>query len=339
MKLTPIFNVQGMIVLAALLVAALALLGWRCWGMRKDLQARRHFIIRCSIILLVFLMAIGISIPGGTSPPGMLNLDIVFAVDTTASMGAEDYGSKLRLEGVKTDLLAMAERFKGARMTLIGFDSTDHLLLPFTSDTAAFSTAVNTMEREVYAYSSGSSIDQPIKAIQKQLQNSQTAHPKRGRLVFYLGDGEQTASKQPASFASLTPYMNGGLVLGYGTSAGGKIRKFTGYSDGIVYGSPYILEFSKEVMNEVPAVSKINEDNLRQIADQLKVNYEKREPNSNVTKLVTASKAEKIADRSREVTHYQSLYWLFAILATFLIGLESFYVLRIVRRTKDGRHE
>ena len=44
--------------------------------------------------------------------------------------------------------------------------------------------------------------------------------------MFYLGDGEQTTDLPPQSFAALAAYLDGGAVLGYGTSEGGPMPEF-----------------------------------------------------------------------------------------------------------------
>ena len=93
------------------------------------------------------------------------------------------------------------------------------------------------------------------------------ASPERARMAFYLGDGEQTASREPESFASSAKYVDGGAVLGYGTTEGGPMKKTTGA--GAAAGG--YIEYQG-----APAMSVIDEDNLRQVSEQLGVEYQHR---------------------------------------------------------------
>src|SRR5690606_39283043 len=60
------------------------------------------------------------------------------------------------------------------------------------------------------------------------LRAATKSSPDRSRMVFYLGDGEQTSSGEPESFKGGAKYVDGGAVLGYGTAEGGPMKKTTG---------------------------------------------------------------------------------------------------------------
>lgn len=91
--------------------------------------------------------------PRGSAPAGVINLDVILVVDRTTSISAEDYdGQKPRLEGVKSDLLSLIERLKGARIALITFDSSARISVPFTSDGSAAATALRALDQEVSTY-------------------------------------------------------------------------------------------------------------------------------------------------------------------------------------------
>ena len=55
-------------------------------------------------------------------------------------------------------------------------------------------------------------------------QQADARTPERGRVVFYLGDGEQTAADPPTPFDIDKRLINGGAVLGYGTTEGGRMK-------------------------------------------------------------------------------------------------------------------
>lgn len=78
-------------------------------------------------------------------------------------------------------------------------------------------------------------------------------------MVFYLGDGEQTVSSSPESFASSAALLSDGAVLGYGTVEGGPMRITTIGADDPASG---YIEYQG-----APAISVIDEAALQTIAD------------------------------------------------------------------------
>jgi Ca-activated chloride channel family protein len=295
----------------------LGAIGWQIYLVRlKGRPVITKWLRRAALPVLLALLALGPSLPVGSPVPGAQNLDVIFAVDTTASMGSEDYaGNKLRLDGVKHDLLALSRGLAGAHLELITFDSTANVVLPFTTNTTTFTSAVQTMEREVYSYSSGSAIDKPIDLLSQQLKNSQSSHPERSRLLFYLGDGEQTSNAPVKSFATLAPYLSGGAVLGYGTLKGAKIVKYSGTGNASATDSygPYVTTIDPKTNTFIPAISKLDETALKKIAGQIAQIYQNRNNGGQINSLLKASKSQHLIDTSIRSSRYLNLYWLFAI--------------------------
>ena len=84
---------------------------------------------------------------------------------------------------------------------------------------------------------------------------------------MFASDGEITVSKPPQrSFAKLAAFVDGGAVFGYGTSTGGLMP--TG-------GAPP-WTFVRDPATKQDARSRLDETNLRGIADQLEVSYAHR---------------------------------------------------------------
>lgn len=306
-----------------LIICIVAVLGWGLWRtFLRHKPLTRTFWRAFAISLCLLGIAIGVNVPGQKSPAGMVNLDVVFVVDRTASISAEDYnGTSERLEGVKHDISELITAFTGARMALITFDSSARVVVPLTDDASALSVATETLQQERTTQSHGSKIDEPIAVTKKLLEQSKQGNPEKGRLVFYFGDGEQTADTEPTSFASLKSLIDGGGVLGYGTSTGGKMKYHSGYEQ--VYsdnsdssGDTYIIDYTqRDANNNNPeAVSKINEGNLQTIATDLGVPYEHRtSPTQSLSAIIKKSNATTVSDAHRQVLHYAGLYWVFAI--------------------------
>lgn len=327
MRFQPLVTIWILLPIAVVGFVALGYLLFKLWKIKS--REFLSWVRRAVMFLLLILLAAGTSIPGGSSSPGVANLDVLFAVDTTSSMGAQDYsGTKLRLDGVKQDMLALAEKMRGAHMAIITFDSKANVALPFTSDTASFNAAVQSLQREVYGTSKGSAIDKPVEAITQQLKNSQTAHPERNRLLFYLSDGEQTSKDKIKPFSEVTPYVNGGAVLGYGTAVGAKMLRYTGLEDD--KGDKYVNMLDPATKKFVPAVSKLDESALKKISSELKISYHNRNAGGTVDSVYATSKAQVLIDQSKKIVHYINLYWLFAIPLVGLLFWEWHKVLLMV---------
>lgn len=328
--------------LLPLLILVLAAVGWQLYvTYRQDKTMFLRWVRRTGLAVALFLMAAGPSIPGGVSSPGVANLDVLFVVDTTASMGAVDYqGNRLRLEGVKEDMKALGDKLRGAHLSIVTFDSKVNTILPSTSDATTFSSTVETLHREVQGTSKGSAIDKPIERIIKLLKDSSTRHPERDRLVFYLGDGEQTNEEEVKSFKTIDRYVVGGAVLGYGTAKGAKMLKYDGVGEETSNGE-YVKTIDPATKKFVPAVSKLDEDKLNTIARELGVAYQNRNRGGQFDDLFRVSNVQVLIDKKKQVVHYLNLYWLFAIPLVILIFWEwktlFFLMLQLKKEQGAGR--
>jgi Ca-activated chloride channel homolog len=327
-----------------LVPVALLMLGATGWklvtatrGERRGEQ-RLRWISRLAMVILVLLIAIRPSLYGGSAQTGTSSLDVFFAIDTTGSMVAEDYnGQKPRLKGVQSDIQALTTALAGARFTVITFDADATLALPLTADGTAVTSLVNGTVTESTLYSQGSSIDKPIDLLKKQLTSAKQAQPERKRILFYMGDGEQTNGKQPASFASLHPLLDGGAVLGYGTTSGGRMLE----QDLSEFASTptYIKDYRTKSFPVPDAISKIDEGNLQTIASQLGVQYAHRTQPDNAHSLIANVGLNRVRAHSRNVQDYHDIYWLFAFPLVGLTLWEAWRVaneISVLRQAKQA---
>ncbi|MFZ1258177.1 MAG: VWA domain-containing protein [Candidatus Saccharimonas sp.] len=314
MKLQPIAPLIVIFLVAIAAFTATAIYGFYHWRAKQGQTYKIWRIV--SAIILLTAMAVGPSVPGEKAPAGLSNIDILFAIDKTTSMAAEDYdGSNPRIEGVRSDILKLLDQFQGAHVGVITFDSTASLNVPLTSDSTASRTAIKILDLELSTYSEGTDISQPLDLAVQVLEKSQKNHPERGRMFFYIGDGEQTHEKSPQSFTKIKPLINGGAVLGYGTATGGNMKSYYGFRDADSLTQEYITD-----NNGQRAVSKIDENNLQQIASQAGVKYLHRtSKQQSLDEVAQVSNIQKIIDTHREIKYFSSLYWVFAVLLTLLL--------------------
>ena len=101
---------------------------------RLDLNrwAWKHRLTFSGLILLIFA-ASGPQIGTRVAPVERKGIDLVFALDVSESMNAQDVKPS-RLEKAKFEISQMIDELKGDRIGLIVFAGSSHLYLPLTSD-------------------------------------------------------------------------------------------------------------------------------------------------------------------------------------------------------------
>lgn len=313
-----------------LVLIALALLAVTIAGL---LRARTHggrlsWIARIAVAVLLPLACLRPGIGSAQAPVVETEADVVFLVDTTASMVAEDWGGAPRMDGVREDIMALSQLHPGARFSLITFAQKAQQQLPFTNDASALQAAVTTMKPEVTRYSKGSSVTAANELLASTLESAREAGPQRLRVVYYLGDGEQTSDEPLDSFSLAEPDVSGGLVLGYGTQEGGPMKETAG---GVATASPAYIQDPAGGN----ALSRIDEGNLQQIAGELGIEYQHRKPGEAVREVplesAPAPRSESDVERSFE------LYWILAILIFLLLLREAWVLVRGITELRNAR--
>ena len=328
-----------------LVLMSIALVGFATWRLivASRSSLRLAWGLRIVMVLLLLVIAVRPTIPAdGTGPRASGGLEVWFAVDTTSSMAAEDYGTDAagaaatRLAGVKADIAAITERLTGAQFSLVTFDSTAVQRVPLTSDGAAVESAASVLKQEVTLYSRGSSIDVAVPELTELLEASEKAHPGNRRVLYYFGDGEQTADTAPGSFADLTPLIDGGGVLGYGTTGGGRMQENAGtlYVDPSAPAEPpaYIQDTSASPPTD--ALSVIDPEALETIADQLGVAYTLRVPEAPVDPVIGDLQVGELVVEPGDPGGPTELYWIPGILLGLLALAELVRVIAAVAEVR-----
>ena len=273
---------------------------------------------RSALVVFILLAALRPAWPGTDIRVDASALDVYFVVDTTSSVMARDYeGGTSRLTGVRADLRGVAQQLPGARFSLLTFDVDTTTRLPLTSDAEALASAADTLRAETSAFSRGSSVSVARDAVRQSLERGRESHPDRPRILFYLGDGEQTASTQPPPFTVDGDLVNGGAVLGYGTATGGPMLSTGARESGDIV----------DPATGQPAISKIDEQQLTAIAQQLGLPYLHRTTPDNGVGIVDAVQLKamgpvRTADSTGTVSGRTELYWVALLLVSLLAAWE-----------------
>ncbi|NUO91175.1 MAG: VWA domain-containing protein [Dermatophilaceae bacterium] len=324
--------------LLVLLVAVLAAIWWNPSSRTVPGESRATHWRLTAAALLLALAAVRPAVPGEQVDTTAANLNVYFVVDTTSSIIAEDYGDERpRIEGVAADIAAIADALPGARYSVVTFDQDARVRLPLTTDTTALDAAVETLLPESYEVSRGSSVTQAKDRLTSLLEQAAARAPERGRVVYYLGDGEQTAAEPPAPFDVAKGLVNGGAVLGYGTTEGGRMKATRSRFDSS-------RSYIKDPSTGEDARSVISEDTLRAIAGQLGLPYLHRESGDSIDPAVAGIDLERFGTSEQierqKVLARRELYWPLLIgvagIAAWEIGAAATALLQTRRRKEAG---
>lgn len=300
-----------------LIGAVLVALGLTALRLRGDDRPRAPVFRSLGMILLVAFIALDPAVTGGKVAALRSDADVLFVVDTTGSMAAEDYnGDAPRLDGVRADLLALVAEFPGAHFGLITFDSKARMVVPWTTDIGAVTSAVELLRQERTMYARGSALDLPVPAMARALPRTEDGSTYS--VVFYVSEGEQTADADEPDLRSLRPSIDAGAVLGYGTTEGGRMRLYTGREG-------TLDQYIPEPETDEDAISRIDEETLNAIAADLGIRYVHRTEPAGIADLAAgiADGARTERDGSRDGD--RRLYWIpaFGVVALALWQLAA----------------
>ena len=313
---------------------------WRLIASRRDRALALRWLARLGLVALLLVIAARPTIPtDGQGPKASGGLEVYVVVDTTSSMAAEDWADRRpRLDGVKADVKQIVEGLQGAQFSLVTFDAVAVQRVPLTADSSAMMSAVSVLRQEITTYSRGSSIDAAVPVLETLLADAKALNPDQRRVLFYLGDGEQTADIEPGSFDALAPYLEGGAVLGYGTAEGGRMQEFFGerptqFGDTATGQTPEPVEplpptyiQDRSASEPTDAVSRIDEAALQGIADQLGVQYLHRTADAPVSPAFSDLDVGELTVQEGEPDSSVELYWVFVIPFGLLVLLELYWI-------------
>lgn len=271
------------------------------------------------IVVLLFVINLRIMLPNGKVDSMEQKLDayVLFVVDDTISMLARDYkGETERLTGVKEDCERIIDQLSGAKFSAISFHNDVNVLSPFTNDTEFMKSIIQSINPIDKLYAKGSSLNICKDIILKKLKIAK--EKSDGRVIlFFISDGEITNGDKLESFKEVADYIDHGAVLGYGTKEGGVMYTKSFYDD-----EEEIIQDTTEYPF-TDAKSKIDETNLKQMADDMDVNYINMNIDNQIDSILKEIKENAKAEtESTEETGYVECYYLFVFPLVLLLIYE-----------------
>ena len=246
-------------------------------------------------------------------------IDIIFAIDVSKSMLAEDVAPN-RLEKSKQIVSQIINQLGSDRIGIIAYSGSAFPVLPITTDYSIAKMFLQGMNPGIVS-SQGTSIDQAINLATTFIDKKD----KTNKLLIILSDGEDHSDNAETESAAEEAKKLGLKIItvGVGTENGGPIPL---KQSGIVEG------FQRDNNNEV-VTTKRNSEVLKAIGKQTKGGY----ADGNSTKAVldyvknALDNIEKTEFESTQMADFQSQFQWFLGFAFFLLFLDIFL---LEKRTK-----
>lgn len=257
-------------------------------------RCRWAFVRQIIIVILVFAINLRPMLPGKTYKTGrqVRDVNVLFVVDDTISMLALDgRDGEARLEDVKKDCSYIIDSLGDANYSVLSFNNTPIISSPFTSDSGHIKNCIEALYPIEDFYARGSSLNTP-KEMMKEILSSAESKYGRKTIVFFISDGEITDDSILGSYSDLKDYVGGGAVLGYGTTEGAAMKIKNTYDD------TYEYVQDKSDYPYKNAISKLDEENLKQLSGDLGIDYVHMDSSKSVDSVLEAVKKDSATDKN-----------------------------------------
>ena len=208
---------------------------------------------RLTIIGLIFLIfsAAGPQIGTRVSPVERKGVDLVFAVDVSESMNAQDIKPS-RLEKAKFEISQIISQLKGDRVGIIVFAGSSHLYLPLTSDYEATQLFLDAIDTKMIP-NQGTDLSTALRTAMSVFNKEDDKY----KVMVLVTDGED---HEGAAIEMANTALKSGIVthsVGVGTEKGSLIPIYNDSSD-----NRY-----KRDKKGILITSKLNENMLIELAN------------------------------------------------------------------------
>lgn len=240
-------------------------------------------------------------------------IDIVFAIDVSKSMLAEDVAPN-RLEKSKQIVSQIINTLGADRVGIVAYAGSAYPLLPITTDYGSAKMFLQQMNTDMLS-SQGTAISEAI-----LLSSTYFDEVDTNKLLVLLSDGEDHEMGISEALAVAKENNLKILTIGVGTEKGGRIPiKIGGVTQG----------FLRDRNND-EVITKMDNTILKEIAKELGGSYVSGNNSKQVTdhfkKVVDT--IEKTQFESQEVAEYDSKFQWFLGVAFFLLILDVFFLER-----------
>ncbi|WP_034887310.1 vWA domain-containing protein [Gillisia sp. Hel_I_29] len=241
-------------------------------------------------------------------------VDIVFAIDVSKSMEAEDIAPN-RLEKTKQLVTQIINNLASDRIGIIAYAGSAFPQLPITTDYASAKMFLQAMNTDMVS-SQGTAINEAINlATTYYNDDDQTS-----RVLFIISDGEDHEGNSEAIAKEAADKGIQIFTIGVGTPKGGPIpMKVNG-----------VIRSYKKDQNGETVITKLNEGTLEDIADAGEGEYIPGNVTSQVTEKVkeVLLNMDKTEFEAKQFADYQSQYQWFLGVGILLLLIDIFLLER-----------
>ena len=288
----------------------------------------KRILPRLLIIIMLFMINLRIMYPNGKGEIEVNNIELLFVVDNSISMSAEDYHGNTRFATFKNDCNYIINRLRGARYAFITFSNSSAIQFPFVNDPHLIKQELDIVKVRSSLDAKGSSLDGPYEDMEVLLKDSNS---RKGQLtvLLFVSDGEITTEhNEVRSYAELKQYVDFGAVLGYGTESGGKMKADSYFSKDEKSSDGYILD---KTNNYSMAISKLDEKNLKKIASDIGIDYIHMDKTARINDLLDDIITEAIKENEEAENIYEDTYYIYAIILLIILLWEYVYIRRSIK--------
>lgn len=191
------------------------------WPLGKKI---RNISIYAGIALLI-IAAAGPKIGTEVREVKRQGVDLLIALDLSASMNAEDVKPS-RLEKAKYEITRLIERLQGDRVGLIVFTGEAYLQSPMTLDYSALRLFLNIAETDQMPSSTTDFSAAMETAAEAFRSNEKDKSTKAAKVLMIISDGENHGDPYKQELEQLREQNVSVYTLGIGTSAGANIPMY-----------------------------------------------------------------------------------------------------------------
>lgn len=239
-------------------------------------------------------------------------VDIVFAIDVSKSMLAEDIAPN-RIEKSKQLVAQIVNNLASDRVGIIAYAGKAFPQLPITTDYAAAKMFLQSMNTDMLS-SQGTAIDEAIQLARTYFDDEEQTN----RILIIISDGEDHNNlasdvAQAASSEGIKIF-----TIGVGTASGGPIP---------IKRNNVVLNYKKDQNGET-VITKLNEETLIDIADEASGEYIK---GNNTEKVVNEireilNKMDKKEFEAQQIADFKDQFQWFLGFALFFLFLDIFFL-------------
>lgn len=274
---------------------------------RYSLLGLKHALMLLALALLI-LAAGGLRVGSGLKELKQEGMDVIVALDLSASMDAQDI-SPSRLERSKYEVLRLINNLKGDRIGLVAFAGVSYLQCPITSDYRTAAMMLEMMDTRLLPVQGTAFADAIHTAIDAFPDENQ-----KYKAIILISDGEDHEQEIEAVLKRATEEKVLIYTLGVGTLKGSPIPVYDTVGG--------LVDYKRDGEGKV-ITTVLQETTLRQIAAASGGRYYRlgavREPILSIYEHILHGDRQEY--QTHEFARYQELYLIFAAAALFFLLL------------------